>query len=286
MLGSHLVRTGRDRYDIQASYCQTEPFTEGNFVRVNLHDSSQVSDVLCRFDPEVVVHTAALTQVDLCEMKPEMAHRVNVEATDFLAKAARKCRCHFVYISTDQVYDGRESGYYEEGHKVHPLNVYAKTKLEGEQITASTSASHLILRTNFFGFSDRPATSFAEWVWRSFESGESVPMFPDVYFTPLYVQNLVDAIFELIDSQESGLFHLAAPKKVSKLEYGRLFADVFGFRRAQARSVAYEPGQGKAERPLNASLSSEKARSILQTGLLDVRDGISRMKADGEGLRK
>ena len=129
------------------------------------------------------MHCAAATNVDWCEDNPKQAEAINVQATADLAEIAAALNARFVYISTDSVFDGKR-GDYAETDEPAPLNVYARSKLAGEQETLRLNAAAIVVRVSIYGWNAQKKESLAEWVLRRLEEGSDVPGFTDVFFTP------------------------------------------------------------------------------------------------------
>ena len=141
--GKPLFSALSDSFDVIGTG-QTRP--EKEMVLLDICDAKAVRDFFSREKPELVVNLAAITDVDACEKNPEQAQAVHVSGTQNLADACQKSNCRFFYFSTDFVFDGTK-GNYSESDPVNPINVYGKTKWEGEKI-AQTVPEHLIIRTS------------------------------------------------------------------------------------------------------------------------------------------
>ena len=131
------------------------------------------------FDPEVVVHTAAMGDVDACERHPEVAHRVNTQGTEAIARAAVAVGARLISISTDQVYDGVK-GQYDEADVPQPLMVYGRSKLEGERRAAAICPPTVILRLALmYGWGSSSRLNFVDWLVQRLRAGQEVPLFTD-----------------------------------------------------------------------------------------------------------
>ena len=226
-----------------------------------------------------IVHCAAVTDVDLCESAPSLAQRVNVAGTRQLARFARRKGVDFVYISTDSVFDGRRGGYREDEPPA-PLNVYARSKVEGERAVREELPDDrwLIVRTNLHGWNAQPKSSLSEWFLARAERSQRSVGFVDVIFGPLLVNDLGDALLDLVAAGRTGIYHLASRDAISKYEFGALVCREFGFdtRLVVPGSIAEAPL--RAERPRNTSLDTTKAASELGRELPTVADGLRRFR--------
>jgi dTDP-4-dehydrorhamnose reductase len=245
---------------------------------VDLRDGVAVESLVKQIRPEVLVHCAALVNVDACERSSAEAFAVNAQLPGRLAQAAGR-DCLFVYIATDGVFRG-DSPFASEESTPQPRTVYGASKLEGERAVASATPNHLILRTNFFGWSSGRKQTSAEWLYSALQHQEPITLFDDFFFTPIYVVDFVSAAVELIARQARGLYHLAGADRVSKLEFGTELARQAGFSTANVRRGSIDDAHLEAPRPKDMSLATGKAAAVLGTPLPGCRDGIARFLRD------
>lgn len=263
-LGHHTIACyGRQAVDVQGAEC----------VPLTLTDPAAVEKLIAAHRPVVVVHCAAETRVDHCEDHPGEARMVNVDGTRSVTQAAARVGATLVYISTDSVFDGQE-GQYDEDGKPAPLNIYARTKLEGEGIVREGASDHLIVRTNIFGWNAQPRLSLAEWMLDRLEKGMTVPGFTDVTFSPLLVNHLADVIFHAVSRGLRGTYHMGAGDWTTKFEFARSLCRIFEFdQRLIVPSVSSGAGL-KAMRPRNTSLNSTRIARALTKDMPMIQDGL------------
>ncbi|HXG54555.1 MAG TPA: SDR family oxidoreductase [Vicinamibacterales bacterium] len=248
--------------------------------RVDLTEGAAMERILARVRPDVLFHCAALVNVDACERSPEHAFAVNAEMPGRLARAAGP-DCLVVFMATDGVFRG-DAAFSTEETPPHPRTVYGTTKLQGEREVAAASPNHLILRTNFFGWSSGRKQTSAEWLYRGLEAQQPITLFDDFHFTPIYVVDVVSAMLRLIDAGARGLLHLTGGERVSKYEFGMEMARQAGFATANVRRGSIDDAHLTASRPKDMSLSTARAAAILGAPLPGFRDGIARFLADRE----
>lgn len=270
LLGSALARAARRLgLSVTGTYHEHALDLAVPMVQADLADADGLRALAERLQPRWIAHCAAWTSVDGCEQDPARARRLNVDATAALASAGGR----LAYVSTDSVFDGKRGGYTEEDAPA-PLNVYARTKLDGEK---AAGGGALVVRTNLFGWSPRGA-SLAEWVLRELRAGRPITGFHDVRFAPLLADDLAELLLELMRRGERGLLHLGAAAPVSKLEFARLLAQAFGLDASLIRPGSVDAAPLKAPRPKDTSLDSRKAQALLGRALPAVAEGIRRMK--------
>jgi dTDP-4-dehydrorhamnose reductase len=275
-LGRYVALSLRERYTVLGTYWSHATALDGCEVsRLDVADVEGVRATLQTFRPDVVVHTAALGDVDACERHPDEAYRVNVQGTEALAQAALEVSAKLIYISTDQVYDGA-SGNYAEAEVPHPLMVYGRTKLEGERMAATTCHDAVILRLALlYGWGTSTRLNFVDWLAERLRAGQEVLLFVDQYRTPLYVAQAAEAIERLIDAPAvHGVFNLGGGERINRYAFGLKFCEVFNLPKAYLKPIEMPTSTQMAARPRDCSLSSEKISALLQMRPLTVEEGL------------
>ena len=280
LLGAHVLRQGLDANRKVAGLAGQYQFQmDGAEIhQADLTDFAATRRIVESVKPTVIVHCAAATNVDWCEEHPEAAHEINVRASAFLAELAREVRARFVYVSTDSVFDG-EKGDYSESDAPSPRNVYARTKLTGEQEALRVNPETLIARVNFYGWNLQDKASLAEWILGRLSEGETVPGFTDVYFCPLLVNDLADVLLKMLDRGLAGIYHAAGAEKISKFEFARRVATTFGFPPEQVVPTSIEQVQLRAGLPRDTSLQIQKTTSALGYAMPDVDSGLRKFRS-------
>lgn len=243
----------------------------------DITNSANILGLVERVNPAYIIHTAALTNVDYCELHQPEAWKTNVEGTRNVVEATKRINSKLVYISTDSVFDGRKGMYKEEDAR-NPLNFYTLTKAEGEKIVAQSSSSFVILRTNIYGWNMQNKQSLAEWILWSLTRRERTTLFSDIFFTPILVNNISDVISEILLKGLSGVFHVAGSERCNKLQFGLALADVFGLNKDLIDPIPISEKKLAAQRPLDSSLCTAKIRAITKTKLLNIKEGLEAFK--------
>jgi len=264
---------------VSTYHTNTMTFNDAQTVKLDLASAEMIHDVLEGVDPDVVVHSAAITDVDACETYPEIAHRINVEGSKKLATIAADYADHFTYVSTDAVYGG-EGQFHSEDDPLVPLNVYTETKIKGEAAVQRSHSNVLVIRTAFHGLSPVDRQSLSEWILSNLLDGESLGLFTDAHFTPLYAPELTRLMARAIRDSVTGTYNMASTDRVSKYEFGRTLATEFDLP-VDLIEPASQSGFGfSAERPEDNSLSVTKAKSDLGMTFPSVAEGLKRMRSD------
>ena len=278
LLGLNLALQVRDRFQISGCYNRHPVVLDGaGIVRCDLTDVGALEELIQQIEPDVIIHTAGLTNVEECESNPEAAFRLNVEATQHVAKIASALGCRLVHVSTDHVFEGTKA-LKTETDIPSPLNVYARTKWEAEQVVCNTCADALIIRTNFFGWGTRVRVSFSDWILRALAERRELTMFRDVFFTPILINDLVEAMTELIVRDTVGIFHIAGGDRLSKYTFAKQLAKVFNYPQEGIRDISVEDFPFRAKRPKDMSLSSKKTEQHLGVRMPPVKDSLIRLR--------
>lgn len=285
LLGLNLAVALRARHSVSGAYFQHPVLPEDvRTERVDASDPAAVRAWFGRECPELVVHTSGLTNVDSCETNPVAARHLNVGAARVVAGAAAEAGATLLHISTDHLFDGRESMYTEE-HRASPLNVYAATKLEAESAVRDAHPGPYIVRTNFYGWGHALRQSFSDWILSTLKSGETPSMFEDVYFTPILVNDLVDVIVDLSRTGKPGIYNVAGGERLSKFAFGVALAKQFGFDPSRIKPLSVESFAFKARRPRDMSLATTKVAGAVGYPMPDAATGLDRLaRLEREGL--
>jgi len=275
-LGSVLFQKAAPRWKTVGLYLShPAPFVKSaRSVPLDLTSERDVSTFFQSFRPDVIIHTAAETRVDVCQSNPDSCKAKNIEATRILSKVAQDYQCRFIYISTDLVFDGTK-GNYSETDTTHPLSLYAQTKAAAEELVLKTCSNAVVVRIAImYGRSPLQLYSFSEWLRQSWEKNQPTPLFYDQFRTPIWVENLADALLELAASKFKGLLHLAGTQKIDRYAFGKILAGILGIPdNLLIRKSMFDP-QPSAPRPQDVSLNVSLAKSILATPLLSVNKGL------------
>ncbi len=278
MLGEALVLHLSREYEIFAT--SRSKGMDGKNIEWNCFDLTNIvllNKWLDKVKPDIVIHCAAIVNVDLCEKNVNLATQLHFKATKVMADYLDRNSARLIYISTDSVFDGNKIGSYIESDLVAPLNIYAKTKLMGEGPVQLMDAG-LVLRTNIIGWTQENNTSFAEWMLKELTNSAPLNLFYDVCFSPLTVYDLSFIIEKIINKPIFGLYHCASNDSISKYDFGREMAKIFHLSDSNINRVSIDSMEFKAKRPKNMALNIEKISSTLEYDFPSAIDAIKSMK--------
>jgi dTDP-4-dehydrorhamnose reductase len=262
LVGTSVVHelVGQD-HEVYSIYHDTTPI-EGTAIHLDLTDSVKTKFTVKKIKPDVIIHLAALTNVDLCESEKEQAQLLNTKSTEILAQEAAKAGSFFVYASTDYIFDGK-IGMKKEDDSPNPLGYYGKTKLDGELALNDLASSWVIARTSTpFGIHPKKKT-FPIWVKENLEAKKQIKVLTDQYTSPTYIPNLSKMLIEVATRQFNGIFHLAGATRISRFDFAKMIANSLELDDALILQAKTDEMNWKAKRPLDSSLDVKKATEIL-----------------------
>lgn len=244
----------------------------------NLTNTALLNKWLNKVKPDIVIHCAAIVNLDLCEDNVELATKLHVETTKVMVNYLDPNGGKLIYISSDGLFDGKKQSSYNEDDLAGPLNNYAKTKLMGEQSVLSMNSSGLVLRVEIIGWTQKGRTSFAEWVLKKLLNNAPLELFHDIYFSPLHVDNLSLIIEKIIKNPIFGLYHCASSDSISKYQFGKKMAEIFQLSGLNINRVSFDNMNIKTNRPKNMALDVRKISFALSYDLPNAEDAIQLMK--------
>ncbi len=284
LLGNALIQASIERYTVTGLARHPEPASAPCEIHpVDLLDQEVLSRVIRTTEPDLVIHAAAMVDVDQCQRDPETAFAVNVEGTRNLLRSLGRSRCRFLFISTESVFDG-EKGNYTEEDPTQPIHVYGKSKFEAERIILRSRPDALVTRVSFYGWNATPSKSpkkknLAEWVLSHLKERQEIPGFTDLHFSPIPAPLLAEALLELAEKDCAGILHVAGSQGCSKYEFARELAIAFGFSPSLVIPTISDSGSLTAPRPKNVTLCVEKASQLLGRSLPNLLEGLQAFRS-------
>jgi dTDP-4-dehydrorhamnose reductase len=262
LLGYWVTKLFMERgFKVYATYHEKAPPDLGvEWVRLDLEDLDSIARVVEDTKPNIVIHTAAYTDVDGCEINREKAYRVNYLATATLAKASKDTDL-FIYISTDYVFDGSR-GMYREGDVPAPLNYYGLSKLLGEvAVTAILRSSAVVRVSGLYGYSPTGKKNFGVIAFEKLSRGEPVEAFVDQWLSPTYVKFLAEKLIKVVDARITGVIHIAG-ERLSRYEFATILAEILGASKDLVKPKRLAEAKLVAPRPRDSSLDTSKAKEL------------------------
>ena len=233
---------------------------------------NEVVSKIISFSPDVVLHCAAYTAVEQAEDDPEQCYKVNVEATENIAKACLETGAGLLYVSTDYVFTGEGEVPYEVNDETKPLSVYGKSKLQGEEMIKKLMTNFYIVRTSWL-FGD--GNNFVKTMLGVAENKNKLSIVSDQIGSPTYAVDLANTIYDIIRTEKYGMYHVTNEGFYSWADFAQLiFAKIKTF--VEIDRVTSEAYQAKAERPKNSRLSKASLETNGFMRLPSVEDALER----------
>lgn len=245
-----------------------------DFVRADITDKKDLTDIILKHKPDLIIHSAAIADVDFCELNPDAAFKVNTEGTGNVAEAAKKTDSYLIYVSTDYVFDGTKSSPYTEDDNPKPISVYGKSKFEAEQYIQAHAKNYSIIRSAWmFGPAGK---NFVDAILESAGKNKKVRAISDKYGSPTYTLDLAGAVSDLVDKiavrkVASGVYHITNAGICSRYQFAK---EILEYVNIQAEVIAISAGDaaGPALRPKMSALDNSKIKKVLGYGLRHYRE--------------
>jgi len=245
--------------------------------QLDVTNIDQIENVLQKYNPDTILHCAAMTNVDGCEKNPILAESINSLS---IKKIVDVFKGDFLYISTDYVFDG-SNGPYEENDTPNPINIYGKTKLLGEKMLQENSKNWTILRTNVL-FDSQSEASFLSWVINSLNEEKDIEVVDDQFNNPIWVNDFSYVIDLVITKNIKGLFHIGSNKIYSRYEFAIMIAKVFGLNDRKIHPIKTEKLNQIAKRPLKSGLIFDKLSSKIEVEKIDLEKSLLCIKKEAQ----
>lgn len=239
----------------------------------DLTDETGLKAFILNYKPDVVVHCAAYTLVDMAEDNRDLCYAINVLGTKYIAEACREIGAKMVYFSSDYVFDGSKKEPYEVDDEVSPVNYYGETKLQGERAVTATLPNHFIIRISWvFG---ENGLNFVKTMLRLAETRDELSVVSDQVGSPTYTRDLAVLIAEMIHTDKYGTYHATNEGNCSWHEFAKAIFDMSGLA-VKVNGIPTSAYPTRAKRPLNSIMSKDSLDQAGFTRLPDWTDALRR----------
>lgn len=255
--------------------------------QLDLSDKAAIARVVREVKPDIIVNAAAYTAVDKAESDRETALAINTEAPAVLAEEAGRLGALLVHYSTDYVFDGRKVGAYQESDAANPLNVYGKTKLDGERAIQASGCRHVIFRTSWvYGLRGK---NFLLTMSDLLRKRDEVAVVADQYGAPTWSRMVAEVSAQVLRSEhgENEIFHLASEGACSWYDFAdeiSLYIKEAGLKAACLKKIDAKDYPVPARRPANSRLSCDLLMRCHGIGLPDWRDSLRLCLEDAQAV--
>lgn len=279
LTGSKLVRKGLEKgFKVTGTYCTQSKELNCKQLKLDKSDKGSTFDLIEEEEPDVVVDTAAMHNVDECEKNPEISKSINVRGNRYVAEACEEFGSSLVFLSTDYVFDGKSDKPYTEVDHPNPLSVYGRHKLRAERIVLNTVRESIVVRPSVIYGWDPVKDNFVTWALKELRNGNEINIVEDQYSNPTLADDLADTLLRLIIKGEKGLFHVAGRSCLNRYQFTQKIADVFNLDKDLIKPISTEELGQVAPRPMKGCLSVKKVEKTLHKKMLTAEEGLRTMK--------
>ncbi len=236
-----------------------------NYLSLDISIFSEINNVFQFYYPTHVIHTAAITNVDYCEEHNDECQIMNVDATKLLLRVSIQYDAHFQLLSTDFVFDG-EKGNYKEEDIVNPLSVYAKSKVDAENVlqTSMTDNWSIVRTIIVYGEGNNLSrTNIVLWAKEALKTGNEITIVDDQFRAPTWAEDLAWGCLEIVLRNKKGVFHISGPETMSVIDLVYRIADFYGLPKNQIKPIRSTTLNQAAKRPPKTGFDLTKARNEL-----------------------
>jgi len=269
----------RGKIDVKFTYFEHELLIEekeGYFLDIT--KKNETIKIINQHNPDIVIHTAGITNVDLCEKNQELADKVNVEGTLNVIEGCKENKSKLIFLSTSAVFNGSKSEYYEED-PTSPISYYGVTKKSAEELVKNSKLPYLIIRI------DHPYYWTEKWqhsnsmlrVLNSLQNNNSFREVTDWYNTPTFIPDIIKAIKKLISFNSCGIYHVVGPDFINRYEWALNVAKIFELNKDKIMPIVSDVLNLPAKRA-NVNLNNQKFQNETKIIMKGIEEGMRVMK--------
>ena len=285
LLGQHLIsELAFKHHEILAlgrGECRLPDSLAGNwkYKTCDIRNKEELMETVREFGHfDTFIHAAAETQVDECENNKERCKETNITGTYNCISICKDSKAHFIFISTDFVFNGKK-GIYNETDSREPVNYYGQTKLEGEDLVIKSSLEYTIIRTCLvYGNAlNGTRSNIMTWTKQNLEQGKNIKVVSDQIRTPTYIGDLVKGVELCMQQKAGGIYHISGKDILTPYEMAILAADYFQLDASLIEKVDASVFTQPGERPLKTGFDISKACTELGYAPISFIDGMKKM---------
>ena len=254
----HALSRGENRLHNKEGY---------TYYNIDLLDKVELVQTLNQIEPSVIIHTAAMTNVDACEQQQEQCDLMNIDVVANILDYCKESGVYFVHLSTDFIFDGTKGNVYNEDDIAHPVNHYGLSKLKSEIMIQEAKIDAAILRTILvYGLVDQnDRSNIVLWVKSSLENHKDIHVVTDQLRMPTYAEDLAEACWLAVEARAKGVFNVSSNELMSIYDIALSIADAFGLDKKWIHPVVTNELNLPAKRPLSTGFDLNK--SIIEINL-------------------
>ena len=274
LLGKKLVEKTSDSFEVISTFNNHKiEHSKSRTIRIKLPDEIfNLKSLIFNERPNVIINTIANTNIDYCEQHKTETYLLHVKINKKIFKLCEEAASKFIFISSDYVFDGKK-GDYREYDKPSPVNYYGETKAIAESIILQNPIN-TVLRSSLI-YDWNPQVRFLNYVIDKLRKNEKIQAYDDFFATPIFLEDLVGSIIKAVEKNVSGIYNLAGPSCVTRMDFALAIAKKFNFDRNLIEPVSVKSSNLIAERPRNSSLNKIKAEKDLDIKFRSIEEGIN-----------
>ncbi len=257
-LGNALYNTLSHEHNVIRTGRNTNHNIEG--LTLDVQNKLLLKDIIHTTEPDLVINLAAMTNVDNCELKPDLAREINIAG---LINICENFDGKIIQLSSDYVFDGN-NGPYSERDITNPISIYGETKLASERILLGFNSDNLVIRGNvLYDYMPFTNASFVNWVIDSLVDNNKISVVNDQFNNPTWVQSMAEIINLCILNNLNGIVHWGDADFISRYEFALKIAEKFSLKSSLIQPITTQKLNQKAQRPLKSGLKSDKLIKLL-----------------------
>lgn len=230
--------------------------------QVDLSDQKSTTEAFFEASPEAVIHLAGQTKVKDCFENVEAARRINVDATELIAKLSESSSARLIFTSTDMVFNG-ERGNYCEDEPTSPLSSYGRSKSDAERFVGDYKSGLVARMSLMYGVTQSNRPMFFDTLAAKLRAGETSYLFEDEWRTPLDLLTAARLLLSLIETSETGVMHLGGTERMNRFQMGQRLAKHLGCSQSLIQPMLSASAQHTEPRPEDLSLNIDRLRAAL-----------------------
>ena len=265
-----------NKFKLFSTYMDHKSNSQNEFF-LDIRHKENVEKIFLKIQPDMIIHTSAITNIDLCEENHELADSVNIKGTENIIKFSEKINSKLIFVSTSFVFDGKKS-IYHENDITNPTTYYGKTKEISEKNIINSNLDYLIIRT------DQPYCWIEPWqhtnsvlrVIDTLKAKKNHREIIDWYNTPTYVPDFVKTTQKLITNNKSGIYHVIGSDYISRFEWAKKICEYFNLNQKLIIPIKSQELMLSAKR-VNVNLSNDKISTELGVKMMGIEEGLKSM---------
>ena len=242
--------------EVSAVFAAKHTVIATDIPELDITNPIHINNWVLKHKPDIILHLAAMTDVDGCEKNPEAAFKINISGTKNIADACRENKIQLLYISTSDIFDGTKKTPYIETDIANPINKYGKSKYEGELYIRQILPNSYIIRTCWLFGGGRDDKKFVARIIAQAKSRKSLDVVNNIYGSPTYTKDLAHAIFRITGNNRPGIYHTANAGCCSRYEIAEKIIEYSGISTCKINGVSGDKFPTIAPRPRMAAIES------------------------------